>query len=114
MGLKTGIQWTDATWNPMTGCTKISKGCDHCYAFTLAQTKVRDAYLRGIPVKDTAANRADPFAPRFWEARLDQRDRPLRQSTRVICLSLDGRPAPGRDRESRSSGPPLAGRVRRS
>ena len=30
MGLKTGIQWTDATWNPMTGCTKISKGCDHC------------------------------------------------------------------------------------
>ncbi len=52
MGLKTGIQWTDATWNPMTGCTKISKGCDHCYALLLAQTKVRDAYLRGTPVKE--------------------------------------------------------------
>jgi protein gp37 len=26
------IEWTDATWNPVTGCTKISDGCDHCYA----------------------------------------------------------------------------------
>src|SRR5436190_22297299 len=26
------IEWTDATWNPVTGCTKISAGCDHCYA----------------------------------------------------------------------------------
>jgi protein gp37 len=28
----TEIEWTDATWNPVTGCTKISRGCDHCYA----------------------------------------------------------------------------------
>ena len=28
----TEIEWTDATWNPVTGCTKISAGCDHCYA----------------------------------------------------------------------------------
>jgi protein gp37 len=26
------IEWTDATWNPVTGCTKVSRGCDHCYA----------------------------------------------------------------------------------
>src|SRR5437868_2898096 len=26
------IEWTDATWNPVTGCTKITAGCDHCYA----------------------------------------------------------------------------------
>jgi protein gp37 len=26
------IEWTDATWNPVTGCTKVSEGCDHCYA----------------------------------------------------------------------------------
>lgn len=32
MGDKTGIQWTDATWNPVTGCTKVSQGCKHCYA----------------------------------------------------------------------------------
>lgn len=32
MGDTTSIEWTDATWNPVTGCTKISAGCDHCYA----------------------------------------------------------------------------------
>jgi len=32
MGNKTGIEWTDATWNPTTGCTKVSAGCKHCYA----------------------------------------------------------------------------------
>lgn len=32
MGSSTAIEWTDATWNPVTGCTKISAGCDHCYA----------------------------------------------------------------------------------
>ncbi|MEJ7811470.1 MAG: phage Gp37/Gp68 family protein [Gemmatimonadaceae bacterium] len=68
----TKIEWTNETWNPMTGCTKISSGCDHCYAFTLAHTKTRDVYLKGLPVKDTPENRADPFAPRFWEGRLDQ------------------------------------------
>ena len=36
MGDKTGIEWTDATWNPVTGCTAVSAGCDHCYAETLA------------------------------------------------------------------------------
>jgi protein gp37 len=32
MANSTAIEWTDATWNPVTGCTKISAGCDHCYA----------------------------------------------------------------------------------
>jgi protein gp37 len=32
MANTTAIEWTDATWNPVTGCTKISAGCDHCYA----------------------------------------------------------------------------------
>jgi protein gp37 len=32
MANTTTIEWTDATWNPVTGCTKISAGCDHCYA----------------------------------------------------------------------------------
>jgi len=31
------IEWTDATWNPVTGCTKVSAGCDHCYAETFAE-----------------------------------------------------------------------------
>jgi len=37
MGLGSGIEWTEATWNPVTGCTKISPGCKHCYAETMAR-----------------------------------------------------------------------------
>lgn len=33
---KSTIEWTEATWNPVTGCTKISPGCDHCYAERLS------------------------------------------------------------------------------
>lgn len=32
MGTNSAIEWTDSTWNPLTGCTKISPGCKHCYA----------------------------------------------------------------------------------
>lgn len=34
--MSTGIEWTDATWNPVSGCTKVSQGCRHCYAETMA------------------------------------------------------------------------------
>ena len=37
MADSTAIEWTDATWNPVTGCTKISAGCDHCYAERFAE-----------------------------------------------------------------------------
>jgi protein gp37 len=37
MSLNSPIEWTDATWNPTTGCRKVSPGCDHCYAATLAR-----------------------------------------------------------------------------
>lgn len=33
---KTSIEWTDYTWNPVTGCNKVSQGCKNCYAETLA------------------------------------------------------------------------------
>ena len=33
--MSTGIEWTDRTWNPLTGCTKVTPGCDHCYAKTM-------------------------------------------------------------------------------
>lgn len=36
MGAKSAIEWTESTWNPVTGCTKISPGCEHCYAERLA------------------------------------------------------------------------------
>ena len=37
MSTNSGIEWTDATWNPVTGCTKISAGCKHCYAERMAR-----------------------------------------------------------------------------
>ncbi len=35
MSDKSKIEWTDATWNPVTGCSKVSAGCTHCYAEAL-------------------------------------------------------------------------------
>lgn len=32
----TGIEWTEVTWNPVTGCDRVSPGCDNCYALALA------------------------------------------------------------------------------
>lgn len=43
MSDKSAIEWTDATWNPIRGCTKISPGCKHCYASTFAER------FRGVP-----------------------------------------------------------------
>lgn len=37
MSLQSEIEWTDATWNPVRGCTKLSPGCKHCYAETFAE-----------------------------------------------------------------------------
>lgn len=36
MADRTGIEWTDATWNPLRGCSRVSEGCRHCYAETVA------------------------------------------------------------------------------
>src|ERR1700677_2000733 len=37
MAAGTGIEWTEVTWNPTTGCDRISAGCDNCYALALAK-----------------------------------------------------------------------------
>ncbi|MBM4404969.1 MAG: DUF5131 family protein [Chloroflexi bacterium] len=37
MGGASSIEWTQATWNPLTGCNKISPGCKHCYAERMAK-----------------------------------------------------------------------------
>jgi protein gp37 len=43
MAQSTSIEWTDATWNPVTGCTRISPGCDNCYAARFSER------FRGVP-----------------------------------------------------------------
>lgn len=64
------IEWTDATWNPTTGCTPVSAGCDHCYAERLSKRLLATTYRSRLPVVDTPANRRDPFAVRVWPERL--------------------------------------------
>jgi protein gp37 len=43
MNRRSRIEWTEATWNPVTGCTQVSPGCDHCYAKSFAER------FRGVP-----------------------------------------------------------------
>lgn len=63
MSDKTAIEWTDATWNPVTGCDRVSPGCDHCYAESIAH---RFAGTKAYP---------DGFKVTLRPERLDQ---PLR------------------------------------
>lgn len=53
MGAGSSIEWTNATWNPVTGCTKISQGCEHCYAERMAlrlQAMGQPNYANGFRV----------------------------------------------------------------
>lgn len=61
MSLQSKIEWTDATWNPVTGCTEVSPGCDHCYAKTFAER------WRGIK----GHHYEQGFDLRLWPERLE-------------------------------------------
>ncbi|MEZ5064313.1 MAG: phage Gp37/Gp68 family protein [bacterium] len=61
MAQQSTIEWTDATWNPVTGCTKVSPGCKHCYAETLAE---RWRGVRGHPYEQG-------FDLKLWPDRLE-------------------------------------------
>lgn len=53
MATQSGIEWTEQTWNPVTGCTKVSPGCKHCYAETMAkrlQAMGANGYENGFAV----------------------------------------------------------------
>ena len=62
MGQVSAIEWTDSTWNPVTGCTKVSPGCAHCYAETFAER------WRGIPGHPYEQG----FDLKIWPQRLEQ------------------------------------------
>lgn len=70
MGQSTKIEWTDSSWNPVTGCTKVSAGCDNCYAHALAHGRLSEVYSRRLPVLNTEEALYDPFAVRLWPERL--------------------------------------------
>jgi len=61
MAEKSAIEWTDATWNPVTGCTEVSPGCDNCYARTFAE---RFRGVKGHPYEQG-------FDLKLWPERLD-------------------------------------------
>jgi len=60
MSDRSAIEWTDATWNPVTGCTQVSPGCAHCYAKTFAE---RFRGVRGHPYEQG-------FDIKLWPERL--------------------------------------------
>jgi protein gp37 len=61
MGAATAIAWTNATWNPVRGCTQVSPGCAHCYAKTFAE---RFEGVKGHPFEQG-------FVPRLVPEKLD-------------------------------------------
>ncbi len=50
MGDGTAIEWTDATWNPLVGCSRVSPGCDHCYAIGVVHRQMSPQHV-GLTVK---------------------------------------------------------------
>lgn len=81
MGDRTGISWTDASWNPFTGCSLVSPGCTHCYAQVQAARIVKlnpkshyvgtVKMVKDIPVWTGILNEAPPHifnAPLKWKA----------------------------------------------
>lgn len=64
---RTAIEWTDYTWNPVTGCTKR---CSYCYAHRLAKGRLQERYLAN-PNVAPGCDPDDPFSPRFWRNRLE-------------------------------------------
>lgn len=53
MGSKSSIEWTESTWNPVTGCSKISAGCQHCYAERMAirlKAMGQSNYINGFEI----------------------------------------------------------------
>lgn len=71
------IEWTDATWNPVTGCTKVSPGCKHCYAERFAER------FRGTPGHPFEQG----FDLRLWPDRVDQ-PRKWRTPRRIFVNSM--------------------------
>lgn len=68
----THIEWTDATWNPITGCSVVSAGCKHCYAMKLAGTRLQHHPSRAGLTTDTKAGPVWNGQVRFNERWLPQ------------------------------------------
>lgn len=84
----TKIEWTEATWNPITGCSVTSPGCTNCYAMKLAGTRLRNHESRTGLTMDTKAGPVWTGEVRFNDQWLDQ---PLRwKRSRMIFVCAHG------------------------
>ncbi len=71
MGNRSAIEWTESTWNPVTGCSKISLGCKNCYAERMAkrlQAMGQPNYVKGF---DLAIHEGTLELPLQWKSRQD-------------------------------------------
>jgi protein gp37 len=84
MGETTGIAWTDATFNPWWGCFKVSAGCAHCYADTLASRYGFDIWGPPATTERRLFGEKHWAEPLRWNAAAE-RDR---QRRRVFCASM--------------------------
>jgi protein gp37 len=88
MGDHSDIEWTDATWNPVTGCTRVSPGCDNCYAARAAATRLKNTpQYRGLAVVTPSGRAAFNGTVRLLPERLEE---PLhwRRPRRVFVNSM--------------------------
>ena len=84
------IEWTDATWNPITGCTLVSEGCRHCYAAQLAATRLKNHPTRAGLARLNAAGEAKFTGEvRLNEQWLDQPIRWNRPRRIFVCAHGD-------------------------
>lgn len=72
MAEHSSIEWTDATWNPITGCSIVSPGCTNCYAMKLAGTRLRELPSRAGLTKPSKAGPVWTGEVRFNEGWLTQ------------------------------------------
>jgi hypothetical protein len=107
MAEHSSIEWTDATWNPVRGCTKISPGCKHCYAEVFAE-RFRGVkghpYEQGFDLRLVPEKLAEPLrwqTPRRCSRKLHRSSRHRDGQSKLAHVS-------GPDQAFDAHGPPLA------
>ena len=82
MARNSKIEWTDHTFNPWWGCTKVSPACDHCYAETWARRVGLDVWSSGKPRRF--------LSDAYWQQphRWNKQARVANQRARVFCASM--------------------------
>lgn len=89
MAESSSIEWTDATWNPVTGCSVVSPGCTNCYAMKLAGTRLQHHPSRAGLTRDTKAGPVWTGEVRLNEQWLDQPQRWRRPRRIFVCAHGD-------------------------